>query len=348
VRTRLSAAFGVALLLILVALPAVAPAIARNGHEARNAAAAARARHEAIVAHWTEARLRSARPRDLRVVDGTALGHLTKQGRGKPGGSTAVTGASWTGGGPIVKASGKVYFDMAGSAWVCSGTVAGDATTSTNTSLVLTAGHCAYDETNAAFATNWLFIPDFDTAPTFTCGSTSLGCWTAQALVVDAGYATSGSFNTQASVNDFAFAVVGPGGKSGTAQLDVAAGSLPMAYGAVSSGSVVYAFGYPASGKYHGNDLTYCSGAISPDSLNQNMTWGMTCDMTGGSSGGPWLAGSGASSGSGTLSSLNSYGYSGVKSMYGPKFNVNTQRVYSAADGATVNTIVACDAATGC
>jgi V8-like Glu-specific endopeptidase len=339
VRTRLSAAFGVALLLILVALPVLAvPAVARNGHEARDAADAARARHDAIVSHWTEARLRAARPRDLRVADGTARGHSNKQGRSKPSSPSGVTGASWTKSGLILHASGKVYFEMAGSAWVCSGTAATD--TRNDKSLVLTAGHCAYDETNGGFATNWLFIPDFDTAPTFTCGSTSLGCWTAQALVVDSGYATSGSFNTQASVNDFAFAVVGAGGKSGTAQLDVAAGSLPIAFGTVSSGSKLYAFGYPASGKYHGDDLTYCAGPISPDSLNQNLTWGMSCDMTGGASGGPWLAGFNEATGSGTLSSLNSYGYSGIRSMYGPKFNASTQAVYNAADGATSNTIV--------
>jgi V8-like Glu-specific endopeptidase len=344
VRTRLSAALGVALLLILVALPALAaPAIARNasptrGDEARAAADATRARHLAIVAHWTEARLRAARPRDLHLANGNARGQLNKPGRSKPSGPAAVTGASWTKSGLILHASGKVYFEMAGSAWVCSGTAATD--TRADYSLVLTAGHCAYDETNGAFATKWLFIPEFDSAPTFTCASTTWGCWTARALVVDSGYATSGSFNTQASVNDFAFAVVGGGGKSGSAQLDATVGSLPVGFGGVSSGNLLYAFGYPASGKYHGNDLTYCAGAISPDSLNQNLTWGMGCDMTGGASGGPWLAGFNESTGSGTLSSLNSYGYSGIKSMYGPKFNASTQAVYNAADAATANTIV--------
>ena len=60
--------------------------------------------------------------------------------------------------------------------------------------------------------------------------------------------------------------------------------------------------------------------------------------MTGGSSGGPWL--SNFSNRSGSLSSLNSYGYSGVTAMHGPKFNADTTDVYSAAKSATTNTIV--------
>ncbi len=331
-RTRLSAPAAVASLLVLVALPMLAaPALARDTRDV------ARAHHDAIVRHWTEARLRSAIPRDIQLAGGHGHGHARGHRR-KPGGGSGVIGASWTRGGAILHASGKVYFEMAGSAWVCSGTAARD--TRTGYSLVLTAGHCAYDETNGGFATNWLFIPEFDSAPTFTCASTTWGCWTAQALVVDSGYATAGSFNTQATVNDFAFAVVGPGGKSGTAQLDASVGSLPIAFGGVSSGNLLYAFGYPAAGKYQGNDLTYCAGPISQDSLNQNLTWGMSCDMTGGASGGPWLTSFDESTGSGTLSSLNSYGYSGIKVMYGPKFNTSTQAVYTAADGATTNTIV--------
>jgi hypothetical protein len=64
----------------------------------------------------------------------------------------------------------------------------------------------------------------------------------------------------------------------------------------------------------------------------------MACNMTGGSSGGPWL--SGFEGTSPALSSLNSYGYQGLSNMYGPKFNSSTAAVYSAANTATGNTIV--------
>jgi hypothetical protein len=252
-----------------------------------------------------------------------------------PGGGSTTTGASWTGGGPIVARSGKVYFEMGGG-YVCSGAVVDDSRA--GYSLVLTAGHCAYDEVARRFATNWLFIPDYDGAPTFTCSATVYGCWTADALVVHSGYATAGGFNTQATIHDFAFAVVGPGGKSGSTVFDSTVGSFPISYAALPSGTTMAAFGYPAAGKYRGRDLVYCQGPAGFDPLNADLTWKLNCDMTGGSSGGPWF--SGFSSGSGTLSSLNSYGYSGITAMHGPKFNARTQAVYDAADGAEFNTIV--------
>ena len=63
-----------------------------------------------------------------------------------------------------LRASGKVWFEMGTDAYICSGAVVHD--TRSDYSLVLTAGHCAYDETNRAFATNWMFIPQFDSNPT--------------------------------------------------------------------------------------------------------------------------------------------------------------------------------------
>jgi V8-like Glu-specific endopeptidase len=211
--------------------------------------------------------------------------------------------------------------------------------TRSDVSLVLTAAHCAYDQANNSFATNWMFIPDFDAAPSYSCGATVYGCWTAQALVVDSGFATAGGFNAQATRHDYAFAVVGAGGDN-LAQLDGTVGSFAIQFSGVSSRNTLYAFGYPAAGKYQGSDLTYCAGKIGTDPYNSGNTWSMACDMTGGSSGGPWLASFNENTGVGILSSLNSYGYSGIRNMYGPKFNDNTQATFTSADATTTNAIV--------
>ncbi len=322
-RRRVLALLSAALLIVTMA----APLQARQPE---------RSRHQEVMAHWTAARMAAATPRDF-VLD-PARGFTA---RGKPGGGGGgtTTGASWNGGGAIKERAGKVYFEMGGSGYVCSGAVASD--NRSGYSLVLTAGHCAYDETAGAFATNWLFIPDFDQSPTFTCSQTEYGCWTAQALVVHSGYATAGSFNTQATVHDFAFAVVGPGGHTGSTQLDAAVGAFGVSIpGFTAAGQTSYAFGYPAAQKYKGKDLVYCAGSIFEDPYNDDLTWGVPCNMTGGSSGGPWLSGFSTTSGSGSLSSLNSYGYSGVTAMHGPKFSANTADVYAAAKSATSNTIV--------
>jgi hypothetical protein len=313
-----------AVVLLIAALPMAAPVAAKDP---------AKAEHDRIVAYWTPARLASAIPRDFVKSGGT----FVPKARPGGGGGGAVTGASWTQGGDILARSGKVFFTMSGVRYVCSGSVATD--TRTAYSLVLTAGHCAYDETAKGFATNWMFIPAYDTKPTQTCAQTAYGCWTAQALVVHNGFATAGAFNHQATIHDFAFAVVGngtvPAGKD--QRLDEAVGSYPVSTSNV-GGSKLYAFGYPAAQKYKGNDLVYCAGSIFADQYNEGDTWGMACNMTGGSSGGPWL--SGFEGTSPALSSLNSYGYQGLSNMYGPKFNDDTAAVYNAADNATTGGVV--------
>lgn len=328
---RSKAAVAAAMLTVLVLLPlAVAPVAAGNAKDK-----AAKAEHARIISYWTAERLANAKSRDFERTTGGALQPKAKPAK-PPSGGGAVKGASWTQGGPVVQRTGKVVFTMDGSDWICSGSAVADSRN--GYSLVLTAAHCAYDEVNRAFATNWTYIPSFDTAPTYTCADSTYGCWTASGLVVHSGYATAGGFNTQATVHDFAIAIVGPGGKNGTTQLD-SLGSYGIAYPAISTGGSVHAFGYPAAGKYHGNDLTYCAGATFNDPNNGNLTWGLACNMTGGSSGGPWLANF-TQAGAGTLTSLNSYGYGGQAYMYGPKFNSNTQGVVNAANARTANYIV--------
>jgi hypothetical protein len=304
----------------------------------------AAAEHARIVAYWTPARLAAATPRDY-VRDSSGRYHLApnaKPGGGGGGGNT--TGSSWPNGkGKVYTATGKVYFQMNGSGWVCSGTALGDSRASY--SLVITAGHCVYDEENgngqlSGFATNWMFIPQYDSSPTLTCANTTLGCWTATALVVNGGFARAGAFNDQATHYDWGLAVVGAGGKSNS-QLDGTVGTFGYQASAMSANTVVDAFGYPAAQKYHGNDLVYCQGPIGFDALNSNSTYKLPCGMTGGSSGGPWFSGFDASTGdTGTIQSLNSYGYSGQSNMYGPMFNADTTATYNAANGTTTNTIV--------
>ena len=105
-RHRLLALLSAALLLVTF----VAPTQARTPEQTR---------HEQIVTHWTPARMAAATPRDF-VFD-SAHGFVP---RAKPGGGgTGTTGASWNGGGAVKERTGKVYFEMGGGAYVCSGTV---------------------------------------------------------------------------------------------------------------------------------------------------------------------------------------------------------------------------------
>src|SRR4026207_625660 len=108
-RRRSPIALLVALALVIV--PAVtAPVAAGGGHSER----------DRILAFWTSERLQSATPREY-VKSGGGFVPAARPPSGGGGGS--VTGASWTKAGAILKASGKVYFVMGSSAYVCSGSV---------------------------------------------------------------------------------------------------------------------------------------------------------------------------------------------------------------------------------
>jgi len=324
----------IAVVLALVATTVVAtPAAARNP---------ARSEHQRIVDYWTAARMESARPHEM-VLD--RAGRLIKPLVANSGGQSWPTGTA-DAGGLIAKVEGRVYFTLGTGNYVCSGTVVTDGRA--DYSLVLTAGHCVYDQATRTWATNWLFIPDADglgIAIPPPCDQSARGCWTASALVAHSRFTSATSFTTTAARYDYAFAVVGAGGTAGSqldadgADADAAPDSMPIAYSGVKSGALMYAFGYPAAAPYAGNDLVYCSGKIGQDIFNGNQTWSVVCNMTGGASGGGWLAGFSEATGIGTLGSLNSYRYSFSSRMYGPKFTTYTQAVYNAANAATSGNI---------
>lgn len=298
--------------------------------------------HASIIAHWTPDRIANAKPREVSPAGQPDVIVPQKpgggQGGGKPGGgsTSAVTGASWTGGGLVQRTVGKVLFTMAETDYVCSGTVVQDSRAAE--SMVLTAGHCVYDQTDG-WATNWMFMPAFEDAPspyngTFNCTILTYGCWTASSLVTSMGWST-GDFN-----EDYGFAVVGLGGKNNTL-LEDAVGAQAISFTS-SRPTTVYAFGYPHASPYDGTDLVYCSGPTVADGWGGTTDTGLKCGMTGGSSGGGWFNPFDGGSGAGTLVSVNSFKYAAgpyAKYMFGPLFDADTQNTYNAAQTANVNTI---------
>jgi hypothetical protein len=254
-----------------------------------------------------------------------------------------VTGASWSGNGLIETLSGRVLFTMGGIDYICSGSVIDDTAEGNGYSTVLSAGHCVFDAADG-WATNWMYIPRFDDAPTYSCASAYYGCWTATRLATHHRFVTAGGFNDQAVEVDFAFARVGLGGKgvTGTIELDSTTHGYGLKVGGVALADTLWAFGYPAAGKYRGNDLVYCKGSLVNDPYGAN-TWGMACNMTGGSSGGPWIADTtNPGTSEGLVVSLNSYGYTGLTYMFGPRFTNDTRTTQAdAIDGTATSNVTA-------
>lgn len=307
-----------------LALALAAPAGARSeAADAKTSARGASAEHRRIVDYWTAERRASAKPRDIILPLGAKA-----QPRAKPstGGSTGdVLGSAWTRSDTSVAVTtGKVFFNIGASRYVCSGS----SVQSTSESLVLTAGHCAHGGgPSGKYFTNWIFYPRYKSGP-----DQALGTWTATKLVATEDWVT----RDNAYENDAAFAKV-TNGTATTLQDHLAAygGITPgIEYSTPASGSRVHAFGYPASGKYNGTSLIYCSGLVSLGYDGQP-TQSIPCNMTGGSSGGPWFQGFDASAGGGgVLNSVNSYGYQSIKNrMFGPIFDTEQElKAFTAAN----------------
>lgn len=304
------------------------------------------------IGYWNQARLDAAQPLELVVDETTGVGKLRvspQAGRTTSkttsGSTTKVSTSDWPQGSPIAQtAVGKVFFTVGNAAYVCSGALATDPYT--DRAIVLTAGHCAWSQGSpGAFVTNFAFYPNYDAGVRQP--------WYASALVVRSEFATQTSFNNTALANDWAFAVILPGGVNPTSLPDVnyqdanspliAKNSYDLNVAGFATGYTSYAFGYPQASPFDGLTLKYAGATIFVDS-NTKTTWGMNSTMTGGASGGPWLSNGTSTSvnaTTGKLSSLNSYKYNlDSTKMYGPFFNSRTTTSYNAALTATSNITV--------
>ena len=274
--------------------------------------------------YWTEERMRSAIPGDVLAGRAMLKSANSKAAVHRPAEAGAPTtvesqapslqatevqikaNASET----PVKHVGKVFFTLGGSNYVCSG----NSVSSTNKSTVSTAGHCL-NEGPGAFATKFTFVP------AYLDGAAPYGKWTAQSLHAPTQWSSGGDMTY-----DTGFAVMNP--LNGQTLADVV-GASGLEFNAP-RGLSYKAFGYPAARPFDGESLKSCTGTATNDPYNPDFnTQGVPCNMTGGSSGGPWFIGS---SSTGYQNSVNSYGYgSRSTTMYGPYWGSVIQQAYSTA-----------------
>ena len=300
--------------------------------------------NDLVIKFWTNKRIAAAVPRDFELNPQTRRFQL----RGKPSNPDVVVGASWEGGGVVAESTGKVFFLLGTSYYSCSASVLTDSVLTR--SIIVTAGHCAYDEVNNQFAQNWIFVPAYDASPASFdpdrqfCDSTTYGCWVAQSLVVSNEYAEAESFNVTAAQHDYAFAVVGVGGKSDL-QLDQVVGTqFVETSGRVEIETDSWIFGYPAAGKYKGKDLMYCRNLLYYDG-RYGVDWStykLACGMTAGSSGGPWFrqfSTTSPTAGMGTIFSVTSYSYGGTKNLYGPMLDLEAAQMLQVASTTNSNVL---------
>lgn len=272
-------------------------------------------RMDGDAAAWTPERMRSAMPLDrvLSLATGLTGDLLNTVSQLIPSQQGSSTGDEWTGGGKVTETTGRVFFKFDGQDSSCSGNVV----ESPNGSVVVTAGHCV--KYQGSWHTDWVFVPGYDK------GNAPHGEWEAEQTM------TTPQWDADEDMNhDVGMAIVEE--KDGKTVAETV-GAQKIAFNG-ERGQQMHSFGYPAADPYDGSTLTYCNGATFTDPLLTN-DHGMRCDMTGGSSGGPWFSSFDPQTGVGVQESVNSFGYTFLPDvMFGPYFGDSAKKLYERASAA--------------
>lgn len=214
-----------------------------------------------------------------------------------------------------VSTVGKVFFTdpATGSKYVCSGT----AVTSKNKSTVDTAGHCLAAGGEKRFYKNWTFCPQYFKV----CPKDYL--WTARSLFTHSKWYKNGFF-----AYDYGAAVVKPNSKG---KLVNVIGGAGWTYNQPYKQNYV-ALGFPAGAPFDGTRMWFCASSLyRSDSPSPGpKAVGITCDMTGGSSGGGWLIK--VKDTFGYVNGHNDYKYTNDPAhMYSPYYGKDWYKVFNQA-----------------
>jgi hypothetical protein len=274
-----------------------APAHAAPADVARSAAE--------VREYWTPERMESAIPLGPTGAADSAKGgriakrvrHVTARGK---------------------RTHGKVFLRLNGQNYVCSAT----SVDAPSGSLVWTAGHCVFEPGalgGGEFATNWEFVPAYKD------GKAPFGEWPAEKLNATSQWRNSGGLGCVPTITF-----------CGNPSFDLAAADVARRNGkklhqVVGSRDIVFngprdltykAYGYPVSG-FGGEHMYRCKSPFAGnDSGDEPRPMRITCDMTGGSSGGGWVVG-------GAVRSVVSYGYADEPNrLYGPYQGAAAKNLY--------------------
>ncbi|WP_406839184.1 trypsin-like serine peptidase [Streptomyces sp. AHU1] len=203
-----------------------------------------------------------------------------------------------------VPVAGKVFFDAPEGTMVCSATVVEDPAHPGKSNLVWTAGHCVHAGKKGGWYRNIAFVPSYNdqgrteaqlqNAPREEVAPYGIW-WSDWAQTSDQWIEQGGSTGGQGASYDYAVLHVTPEKGSGGKSLEETVGSaLPVDFNApaVPKVSSITATGYPAAAPFDGQKLYQCTdrpGRLSVAQADPTM-YRIGCTMTGGSSGGGWVA----------------------------------------------------------
>ncbi|MGB8942109.1 MAG: trypsin-like serine protease [Streptomyces sp.] len=229
-------------------------------------------------------------------------------GRSVDLGPTGPKAKPWRG--TTLKSVGRLFFVNANGAdtW-CTAT----AVKSANHSAVMTAAHCVR-RGSSPVNTNFSMV----FVPAYHKGKAPYGAFAVRSAAAPRSWEKD-------STNDMSALTV-DADKNGKKLTDVV-GSQAIAFNRPVGGTIS-SFGYSATRPQLGEELLRCVGTAK----KENGTQAIPCDMSGGSSGGPWLADFNATTGKGVLVSVNSSLDSlAPTKMYGEVWGATAKKVYDRA-----------------
>ncbi|MEU4655438.1 hypothetical protein AB0G32_16110 [Streptomyces sp. NPDC023723] len=238
--------------------------------------------------------------------------------------------------------AGKVFFDAPEGQMVCSATVVADPARPGRSNLVWTAGHCVHAGRTGGWYRNIAFVPSYNDAGRSGAELANAtedevapyGVWWGdRARTSDQWIERGGATGGDGAPYDFAVIHVTPEEGGGGRSLEETVGAaLPVDFAApaVSELPDLTAFGYPAAAPFDGQTLFGCEdrpGRLSVDAAEPTM-YRVGCTMTGGSSGGGWIAA--GADGDPALVSNTSIGPVGAGWLAGPRLGGAARAVYDA------------------
>lgn len=194
--------------------------------------------------------------------------------------------------------------------------------------LLATAAHCVW--LDGAWRVDGAFF-----IPGYAAGEEPLGRWAVDTAYVPPAWQEANSpISDVAAPTDFAFVTLLP--RDGVLPEQVL-GAQGIRFTSPAAQLPVAALGYPATGIYDGQSLRGCDGDATVQPFDRpdrpsGQVLALTCDMTEGASGGPWLAGPDAARGRGQVIGVVSGGDD--TTLVSPRFDDTAREIYEAADSA--------------
>ncbi|MBE8473643.1 trypsin-like serine peptidase [Streptomyces justiciae] len=203
-----------------------------------------------------------------------------------------------------VPVAGKVFFDSPEGTMVCSATVVQDPANPGKSNMVWTAGHCVHAGKEGGWYRNIAFVPSYnnDALSTAELEKASreevapYGVWWGDwAQTSDQWIEQGGETGGDGASYDFAVIHVTPEkGGSGKSLEETVGSALPVNFNAPAAAKIqgMTATGYPAAAPFDGETMYQCQdkpGRLSIKASDPTM-YRIGCTMTGGSSGGGWVA----------------------------------------------------------